>query len=179
MWVPHDDKLDVGEFSIHLRNVVLPMGLTVDDVRLAGRGLHLEKKPFVARIPEPGQMEVFVSQESLAKFLDAQAPAGLRNFSVQARDGKLFVNAVKTVLVDLKASAVCTLRIADGTKLMVDLQSVDVAGAGIKTLLQSQLDKLNPVLDAADFPIDATLNSVTIDRGGVVLLGQVSPPDSF
>jgi hypothetical protein len=173
--VSKKETLDVGEFTAHLRNVKLPMGLLVDDVRLAGSGLHLQHDPFVAKVVEPGQLEVFVSEASLADFLNVQAPAGLRNFQVEARDGKLFVLAVKTVIVDLKASAVCTLRIVDQSKLMVDIESVDVGGAGVKNLIQSQMDRLNPVLDVADFPVKAKLLSVGVERNGVILFGTVEP----
>lgn len=173
--MPHEEKIDVGEFTAHLRNVSLPMGLKVDDVRLAGRGLHLERDPFVIEIPEPGKLEVFVSDASLAAFLEKQAPAGLRNFKIEAKDGRLHVNAVKTVIVDLKASAVCSLEIRDRQKMYVVLESVDVAGKGVKNLIQSQLDKINPVFDLADFPFDGTLESITIDQGGVILFGKISP----
>lgn len=151
------------------------MGLVVDDVRLAGNGLHLEREPFAISVPEPGKLEVFVSDASLGLFLDKQAPAGLKNFRVQAKDGKLNVQAVKTVLVDLKASAVCSLIIEDMTKLVVKLESVDVAGAGIKNLIQAQLDKINPIFDLADLPIKGTLESISMDNGGVVLLGSIAP----
>ncbi|AIE87558.1 DUF2993 domain-containing protein [Fimbriimonas ginsengisoli] len=176
--MPHEEKVDVGEFTVHLRDVLLPMGLRVDDVRFGGKGLHIERSPLVISAPEPGQLEAFVGEASLAEFLNAKAPAGLRKFQVRAKDGKLFVDAVKTVLVDLKASAVCTLRIEDGRKLMVDIESVDVAGAGIKTLLQNQLDKVNPIFDIAEFPVDASLDSVRVEDGGVLLFGHVRPPAS-
>lgn len=169
------ETLDVGEFTVHLRSVLLPMGLRVDDVRLAGKGLHLERDPFAIAVPEPGQLEVFVSEESLAQFLERQAPAGLKNFRIQAKDGKLHVQAVKTVIVDLKASAVCSLRVDDKTKLVVVLDSVDVAGAGVKNLIQSQLDKINPIFDLASLPVQGTVDTVTVGNGGVVLFGSIQP----
>ena len=176
--VPHEQKVDVGEFSAQLRNLVLPMGLKVDEVRLTGEGVHFERKPFVFTVAKPGEMQVQVSEASLAEFLDGKSPAGLRKFQVRAEDGKLYVDAVKTVLVDLKASAVCALRIEEGSRLMVDILSVDVAGAGIKNLLQAQLDKINPIIDAADFPFPVILESVTAHEG-VTLTGKVSPPTEF
>lgn len=151
------------------------MGLRVDDVRLSGQGLHMERSPFVITVPEPGRLEVFVSEASLAQFLETQSPAGLRKFEIEAKDGKLYVRAVKTVIVDLKANAVCSLVIKDGTKLMVELESVDMAGAGIKNLIESQLDKINPIFDTKDLPLNATLDSVTTDKGGVILTGSIAP----
>lgn len=176
--MPHEEKLDVGEFSAQLKNVSLPMGLKVDEVRLTGQGLHLERKPFVLTVAEAGVMDVFVSEASLAAFLEEKSPAGLRKFQVRAKEGKLYVDAVKTVLVDLKATAVCELRIEEGARLMVDILSVDVAGAGIKNLLQAQLDKINPIIDASDFPFPVVLESVKAEDG-VILTGKVSPPTEF
>ncbi|MGV3618269.1 MAG: DUF2993 domain-containing protein [Fimbriimonas sp.] len=175
--MPSNDTLDVGEFTAHLREIVLPMGLRVDDVRIHGVGLHLERTPFSARLQAPGRLEVFVSEASLAAFLEAQAPAGLRDFKVEARDGKLYVKAVKTVIVAIPATAVCALRIEDRRRLMVDLESVEVAGGtSIKTLVQNQLDRINPIVDAADLPmVQATLDEVRMERGGVILTGQVQP----
>jgi hypothetical protein len=118
-----------------------------------------------------------VSEASLAAFLEAQAPAGLRDFKVEARDGKLYVKAVKTVIVAIPATAVCALRIEDRRRLMVELESVEVAGGtSIKTLVQNQLDRINPIVDAADLPmVQATLDEVRMEGGGVILIGQVQP----
>lgn len=153
------------------------MGLRVDDVRLYGRGLHLVREPFAAQLQSPGKLEVFVSETSLAEFLERQAPAGLKDFKVEARDGKLFVKAVKTMIVAIPATAVCALRVEEGKRLMVDLESVEVAGgASIKTLVQNQLDRINPIVDAADLPmVNATIEEVRMENGGVILTGQVVP----
>lgn len=175
--VPSNDTLDVGEFTAHLRDLILPMGLRVDDVRLYGRGLHLEREPFSARLQAPGKLEVFVSEASLAEFLERQAPAGLKDFRVEARDGKLYIKANKTMIVSIPANAVCSLRVEDRRRLMVDLESVEVAGGtSIKTLVQNQLDKINPIVDTADLPmVRGTIDEVKMERGGVILLGQVEP----
>jgi hypothetical protein len=175
--VPSNETLDVGEFTAHLRDIVLPMGLRVDDVRLYGRGLHLVREPFSAQLPTPGKLEVFVSEASLAEFLERQAPAGLKDFKVEARDGKLYVKAVKTMIVAIPATAVCTLRVEDKKRLMVELESVEVAGGtSIKTLVQNQLDRINPIVDADDLPmVKATIEEVRMERNGVILTGQVIP----
>ena len=82
---------------------------------------------------------------------------------------------MKSLVFDVPAKAVCTLRIVDGQKLFVDLESVEILGAGAKNLVQSQLDKINPVLDADSFPISATLTEVTTDAGVVTVRGTAAP----
>lgn len=151
------------------------MGLHVDEVRIAGHTLRLERDPFLLVAPEPGKLEVFVSDASLAKFLEHMSPAGLKKFQVSAKEGKLYIQAVKTVILDLKASAVCTLRIEDKRRLFVAIETVEVAGAGIKNLLEAQLAKINPIIDVAMFPFQATLDTVSLATGGITLHGRISP----
>lgn len=173
--VPKNETLDIGEFTAHLRSIVLPLGLRVDDVRIYGKALHLEQEPFSATLPEPGKLEVFVSETSLAEFLERQSPAGLKNFRVEARDGKLFVNAVKTIIVSIPATAVCRLKIVNQRQLFVELESVEVGGgASIRTLVQNQLDAINPIVDIADIPmVRASLDEIRMENGGVILVGRV------
>lgn len=165
--------LEIGSFSAELSGLILPVGLRVKNVKLSGSGLRCTAHPPSAVSDEPGDLEVFVAQEDLAKFLNESSPAGLKNVQVEAREGRLHITATKTVLIDLKAQAACTLRIVEGRKLFVELESVDILGAGPKQLVQSFLDKVNPVLDTADFPVDATLESVLVGGGGVLLRGKV------
>lgn len=173
----NSQSLDVASFDASLKGVILPIGLKLDQVTLRGNGLHLENDPFRASVTKPGDMVVTVTQESLAEFLNQQSPAGLRNFQVTAQNGKLIVQASKTILFEVRATALCTLRIVDGSQLFVDLESVDVMGGGSLTnMVRSQLDALNPILDAKDLPVKAVLNTVDIDAGQVVLRGKVSPP---
>jgi hypothetical protein len=174
--VSRNETLDVGNFDVRLADVVLPIGLSLDTVVLTGRALHVESKPFKAVSPQPGNLRVTVGEKSLAAFLEKQAPGGLRDFSVRLKDGRLYIEATKNVIIDVRAKAVCTLRIVNGREVFVDLESVDVMGAGVKNLVQTQLEKLNPVLDTRDFPVEAELDSVTADEGHLIVLGRVSPP---
>jgi hypothetical protein len=167
--------LEIGSFEAVLHDVLLPMGLNVQTVKLSGLGLKCSSHPLTANADEPGKLEVFVAEKDLANFLNKTSPAGLKNISVEAKDGTLHINATKTVLIDVKAFAICSLRIVDGKRLFVDLESIDIMGAGPKQLIQSQLDKINPVVDTADFPVNATLDTVIVAQGGIHLLGRVEP----
>lgn len=169
------ETLDIGEFTAHLRNTVLPMGLNIDDIRIYGSKIRLIHPPFSAAMSQPGKLEVFVSSGSLAAFLEKLGPAGLRDFRVEAADDRIVVRAVKVVLIPIASTAVARLRIHEGRQLFIELDSVEVAGgAPLKNLVQGQLDQINPVLDVAQLPfVKARLTGVTMDRGGIVVTGEV------
>jgi hypothetical protein len=152
------------------------MGLNVDSVKISAEGLQFETDPFVATVRQPGTFEVFVGDDSLCRFIEKKAPSNLRNIKVQSAQGRLNVRASVVMLIELPATGVCTLRIVNNRYLYVDLESVNVMGAGATSLVQSQIEKLNPILDVEEFPVRATLDQVDIVEGGVRILGTVAPP---
>jgi hypothetical protein len=174
--VPENHIIDVGFVQANFRDLVLPMGLRVDSVKVSGEGLHFETEPFVASVQRPGTFEVFVGDAALSEFLNKKAPGNVKRFRVTSKNGKLDVQASVVMLIELPATAVCTLKIVDERYLYVELESVNVMGAGATSLVQSQLEKINPVLDVEEFPVRAALNRVDIVEGGVLLLGTVAPP---
>lgn len=165
-------KLDVGHFELVLQDVALPMGLSLNALTLTGAKLHLENDPFNIQMPAPGKLQALVLQENLAAFLNKQAPGGLKDFKVELKDGKIHVQATMMIM---KAAAVCSLRIQDGAALYVDLEKVDVMGVGATNLVQSQLDKINPVIETKDLPVRARLTDYEISNGQLVLHGEIYP----
>lgn len=171
------DSVDVGTFDVSLAQVALPMGLVLSRVRIWGQDLHLEREPFVIQVSQPGRMEITVSEDQLAAFLEREAPGGLRNFRVTADGGKLTVQATARILVEITAEAVCTLRADDGTRLFVELESLSVPAA--RNLVQNQLERVNPIVDLDDLPIGGRIQQIEISGGQVVLRGQVTPRASY
>ena len=167
--------VDIGRFDATLYALILPMGLRVERVNLTGSNLTVVHEPFSASVEEPGRLEVFVAEKDMADFLNQTSPAGLKNVTVEAKEGMLHIRATKTVLIEIKAYVVCSLRIVESTKLFVDIQSVDVMGVGTKQLMQTQIDKINPIIDTRDFPVKATLDTIEVTKGGILLRGRVSP----
>lgn len=165
--------IEIGSLEVVLENVSLPMGLQVNAVTLAASAVRLEQDPFRIVVSKPGTLTALILAQNLADFLNRQAPGGLRDFKVDLREGKIHVQAT---LMIMKAAAVCTLRIVDGRQLFVDLESVDVMGVGAKNMVQSQLEKINPVLDAAQLPVLAQLTSYEVEDGKLILYGNISPP---
>ncbi|MFZ4507262.1 MAG: DUF2993 domain-containing protein [Fimbriimonas sp.] len=168
-------SLVVGPFQCSMANVVLPMGLNLDRVRLSGEGLRVAVEPFAIAAPKAGDLEVIVFQASLAAFLNKKQPGGLRDIEVELKEGRVYVTGTKRVLIDVRANAVCLLRVVEGTKIFVEVESVDLLGAGAKNLMQSQLDQMNPVLDLREFPVNATIESLHIAGGSMTLRGKIAP----
>jgi hypothetical protein len=175
MSLPTNLSLTITQVSAVLHGVTLPMGLTLSRVTVEGSGLSWQKEPFKIELDAPGSFKAHVTQDALADFLNKQRPAGLKNFKVQAQGGRLHLDALRSMLIDVPAKAVCTLRIVDKRQLFVDLESVEIMGAAAKHLVQAQLDKINPVLDVAEFPVSAELLELAVDNGEVIMKGTLAP----
>jgi hypothetical protein len=151
------------------------MGLTVSLIKLAVNNITLYGKPFSFASDQVGSFQATVTESDLAAFLESRAPVGLKKFKIRAADGKLYIDAVKTMIIEVPAKAVCTLRIQGGTQMFVDIESVEISGVGAKNLVQSQLDQINPVLDVTEFPIKANLQTVESANGVLILKGTATP----
>ncbi len=164
----------VGEFEAVFRNILLPFGLMVDAVKISGRQSTVTKHPFQVNFEKPGRALATVSAINLAAFLNRKAPGGLHDFEVKLDGGKLLISASVKVVVDVPASAVCTLEIRDGKQMWVNLDKVEVLGVGARRLVERQLARLNPVLDAEELPFKMELESVTVSEGELILVGNIT-----
>ena len=168
-------RLELGSLNARLERLKLPMGLVLDRVDISGENVHLEGDPFKIELEKPGALEVVVSEKSLEAFLNEKAPGGLSGFEATLVNDKIYIQANMQMILTIRAAAVCTLRVEGGKQLFVDLESVDVLGVGAKNLVQKQLDSLNPILDASDLPLDATITSAKVAKGEIVVRGEVEP----
>lgn len=158
------------------KRLVLPLGLTLDEVRVVGYGAEVTKDPFQIALEKPAELEAELLQEDLQAFLVRTSPGGLQGFKVRMAEGKIYVDARITVLIPVPVSAVCTLRIDGGKRLFVDLESVSVLGGAPKGLVQKQLDAINPVFDMSTLPLEGELTSVDVADGKALLKGTLQPP---
>jgi len=168
-------NVQVGSVTASFCNVRLPIGLVLDRIEIEGQDAELHTDPLHLELPEPGNVRVFVGAESLEKYLNEQAPGGLRDFQVRLVPGAIEVQATARVIVELRATATCKLRIEHGRELHVELMSVDVLGGSAKSLVESQLDKINPILDAREYPVQLELHSVEITSEAVIVTGTLAP----
>lgn len=168
--------LDVAHLAARFLNVRLPMGLVLDEVLVEGEGLRLEGEPLQITLEAPGQMTVRVSAASLSAFLNEKKPGGLSGFRTEIGGGLLQIEA-RAPLLPFTATAHCRLEIVEGRELHVRLERLaSIGGSGAATMVQRQLDGLNPIVDLAEFPVQATLESVEGEDDWLILLGTIAPP---
>jgi hypothetical protein len=124
----------------------------------------------------PASVEAMILCPHLEAFVLGKVPDNVQEISLKLEPGKILVKAVVRMILPMTANAVCTLRLADGKQVFVDVESVEMLGAGVKSLVQKQLDSINPVLDASSFPFEVTLDEVLVEEGRIVARGEVAPP---
>jgi len=169
-------QIDIGQVDATFRNIALSIGLVIESVVIKAQNAKIETDPFRFTLPEPGDVTVTVTQEAIESHLETMAPGGLRDFRVALISGQVLVEATARVILDIRAKAVCTLRIVDGTQLFVDLQDVDVLGGSAKKLVENQLSKVNPILDASELPLSLVMEEIVVEDGRVTIYGKASPP---
>lgn len=170
------DSFKVSEFGAHLTHLVLPVGLALDEVELIGEGGAVHLDPTSWELAKAARLTVRISESSIAAFLSSRDLGGLRDIVVQATEGSIKVEATAKVIVDIRVLAVCTLDSPDGKTLHVVLQSLSVPGPLARNMVESQLAKVNPVLDVRDLPLDLRLDEIQIADGTVTLKGTVTGP---
>ncbi len=152
------------------------MGLVLDEIIVEGERLELGTEPLSLSMPRPGSLEVRLTEDSLARFLNEKAPAGLKEFKVRLADGVIQIEATASLIISVKIGATCRLTIENESKLVVELVRMDaIGGSGMQNIVQRQLDAINPVLDADHLPVAATFKSVEIDQQLLVVYGTVAP----
>ena len=169
------ETLDFAGMYAAFKRVKVHIGLIVDEVRISGQSAHFVRDPFSMTLDEPAQIEADLLQRDVQSFLATSVQGGLRDFAVRMEDGKIFVDATMQILVSVPVSAVCTLRIDEGKRLFIDLESVSVLGGAPKSMVQKQLDAINPVFDLSTLPVDGNLDSVEISNGKATLKGHLTP----
>ncbi|MBS1724690.1 MAG: LmeA family phospholipid-binding protein [Armatimonadetes bacterium] len=156
--------------------LTLPNGLTLDRVEIETGEASGTFPPFHLKLDKPLDFKVWVSAESVATFLEKKGIGGLKDVRVTCEGGKVSVEASARVIVEVRATAVCTLRIVEGTKLFVDLESVSVPIA--KNIIEGQLAKSNPILDLEEFEFDLQMISVEVADGHVQIHGTADMAQS-
>ncbi|MBV6459649.1 MAG: hypothetical protein HONBIEJF_02800 [Fimbriimonadaceae bacterium] len=164
----------LDKLTAKLDGFTLPMGLTVDEGWIEAVGANVSADGQWS-VSSPASVRLRISPLAVADYLNRTSPGGLRQVQVAIDNGLMVIDGKIRLLLEISATARCSLEIRDSKELHVVLESVDVGGVGAKGLVESQIAKVNPLFDVRDLPISVTLTNVDIRDDGVHLSGEVSP----
>lgn len=170
------DGMRAESLAVLGNNVLLPMGLVVDEVVIEAGATNAQFKPLSIALDQPATIKARISGASVGAFLEKEAPGGLKDFVVTIAKGQITVEATAKVIVEIRVAAVCTLRIADRTQLWVDLESVSVKAPMAHSMVEQQLAKVNPLVDLKDLAKNLSLDKVEADDGFVTVIGSGNWP---
>ena len=169
-------EASVGAWEIVLNDLVTPIGLTIAAVVMHGDGARFQTEPFAYEMDGEVDLEAMIHESALEAFVKSKVPENVQEIWLSLLPDKVHIRAVVKMLLPVTANAVCTLRIEDGERVFVVLESAEALGAGIKGLVQKQLDAINPVLDVSDIPFEVRLTEIRIEEGRLVATGKAKPP---
>ena len=169
-------EVSVGAWEIVLNELVTPVGLTIAAVVIRGDGASVETEPFSYEMESEADLEALIHEAALEAFVKEKVPDNVQEIWLSLLPEKVHVRAVVRMILPVTANAVCTLRIEDGKRVFVELESVEVLGAGVKGLVQKQLDAINPVVDVSELPFEVRLTEIRIEEGRLVAVGKARPP---
>ncbi|MCW5938887.1 MAG: LmeA family phospholipid-binding protein [Fimbriimonadaceae bacterium] len=166
------DHIRAASASLQASGIVLSVGLELDSFVLSLGALKVDFKPLGFSHDQPGEFQAVVGYGRLAAFIESKAKGAVRDVTVVPQGETLEIQATAKVVFEVKVTISCRLRVESDKKLFVDL--VDVSLPIARGIVQSELDKANPVLDASDWPVDVSIQMVELAEEGVVLSGQAA-----
>ncbi len=170
------ERIQADAVSIGVLRLTLPNGLRVDEVHLEAASLSAVRDPLSVELGAPAPLTAKVGERSVADFLEAKSPGNIRHFEVAIQEGKIFIKATVRMLFEVRGLIVCRLEVVEGRQIFVRFVEAQFLGVNPKQLVQAQLDQVNPILDAKDFPVSVELVSLALEDGFVTLAGTLAPP---
>lgn len=166
------DSLQIEKLTLHAENVALPMGLTVARIELRGQSATIGFKP-PALTGGQITLDAIVDEPGLQAFVQAKVPSQVRDVQVFLGDGLIKISAKAVVILPISFTAYCALEIVDGRELHLRLHDVQPGGP-VRSMLEGQIEEMNPVLTTDDLPVPVRLTAVRVDEGQIVLSGESS-----
>lgn len=155
----------LGQLEVTATAIGLPNGLTVDsltidatDVRVAEEGTDFGGTAHAEAILTPASVQVFLA---------ARVPEAVQDVRVAFEGGVLVVRARVTLLVTLDVTIRVELVLEQATRLVANVVSVEPGLA--RGLIEAEIAKANPLLDASELPVPLRLDSVSVEPDAVVL----------
>lgn len=73
------------------------------------------------------------------------------------------------MIITIRAAVSARLVVEGGEKLMIELLGAEAMGADIKGMIQAQIATINPILNCADLPVKARIESVSAEGDWIEL----------
>ncbi len=167
-------SLKIGSLKISLQEIELDFGLNISTFEITSNSGSAKLDPFHLQLSEPGKFNAKVTATAVQNLLAAKSPKNIQGFKVKIVEGQVLIDATANIIVSIPVKAVCTLEIVDKKQLFVRLQGVDMMGGKATNIIQSQIDKINPILDAKDLPLDVEITEVILENDLINLFGIVN-----
>lgn len=148
-----------------------PIGLLIDEVNLQGGPLDIDTDD-LDKSRGKLSFEAIIRNQSVAVFLEKLQPGGLTNFQVSIQPTGLHIQAVKTVIVPIPATAHAILKLDSPEEISVELVSAEALGAGLKNMVANQIAQINPIVKSDMFPIPVRFKGVIHGDGQVTVIGE-------
>ena len=84
----------------------------------------------------------------------------------------IHLEAIKTVLVPIQATAHAILRLNGEESVSVELLSAEAFGAGLKNMVANQIEQINPIVETDIFPFPVQFKEIIHEEGFVRLIGE-------
>ena len=151
--------------------LMTPIGLLLDEVTLSGGPFTIDTHDLDKAEGEM-RFEAIIKNQSIAVFLEKLQPGGLHDFVVNVQADGVHIEAVKTVLVPIQATAHAILKLNGEDSVSVELLSAEAFGAGLKNMVANQIEQINPVVKADMFPFPVQFKDLTHHEGYVLVVGE-------
>lgn len=154
-----------------------PIGLLIDEATITGGPVTLNIKE-LDESEGNLKFEAIIKNKSLEVFLEKLEPGGLHDFKVNVQPDGIHIEAIKTVLVPIQATAHAVLKLDGEESVSVELLSAEAFGAALKNMVANQIEQINPVVKTDMFPFPVQFKEIIHEDGFVRLLGdaQLSEP---
>jgi hypothetical protein len=168
-----DEPIRIGTLQTKLTWFMTPIGLLIDEVNLSGDSLTVDTDSLKKSQGEI-KFEAIIRAKSVEVFLAKKEPAGLQGIEVEIKSEGVFVKATKTVIVQIPVKAHAVLLLDSPMSISISLISAEAMGAGLKNLVASQLETMNPIVESKMFPVPVSFEKVAHEEGQIRVTGKAS-----
>jgi hypothetical protein len=170
--VSNDSSIQIGKISSTIEWLMTPVGLLIDEVVFEGESWRVDPSE-LEKSTGSGSFRATVRAKSIEVFLENLKPADLYEISVTVAPDGVHIEGKKQVIVPIPVTAHAVLELTSPSELSIKLISAAAMGAGLKNLVATQIEKMNPIVEASMFPVPVTFEGVEHTDEGVVVRGSI------